>query len=145
MFRARFVEFWRRFLNAINIILCHYYHSLWKGKVLNLNKLESSLPRFSSYWPNGSGEDFKTSSTYLFYANITPPLGKGCYHLIFERTLKSCLPKDYLCLVWVGLTKWFWRRFFKVVSFNVALGKGRVFSFEQIWIIFTWMFCAEFS
>lgn len=113
--------FWRRkFLNAINIIFCHYYHpfGLWKGKVLNLKSLESSLTRFSSNWPNGSGEIWKRRQ-HIFSMLISPPLERGV--TIYLNVLKSCLPKNYLCLVWLGLTKWFWKDFLKSSAFMSPL------------------------
>jgi hypothetical protein len=45
----------------------------------------------------------------IFTRSLLSTLGEG-YHLPLNK-LKSPLPKDNLCQVWLKLAQWFWRRF----------------------------------
>ena len=108
--------FWRRrFLNFLNVSLpFRNYLPLEKDVVLNLNKLESLLPKdaLCQVWlklAHGSWEEnFKISSMYLLFRNYLPLEEGVALHL---NKLESTSPKDALCQVWLKLAQWFWRRF----------------------------------
>ena len=83
----------------------------------NLNPLHPRMlgAKFGWNWPSGSREeDFKFCQCILLFRRYLL-LEKGrALHLI---KLKSSLPKDGLCQVWLKLAQWFWRRrFFNFVN-----------------------------
>ena len=79
----------------------------------NLNPLHPRMlcAKFGWNWPSGSGEeDFLISSMYFSLFRYYLPLEKGrALHL---NKLESPSPKNALCLVWLKLAQWFWRRRF---------------------------------
>ena len=82
--------FWRGFLNFFTVFgLFHNYLPLEKGRALQLNKLESPLPK----------DD-------LCQVKLKLPSGSGQEDFVLE----SPLPKDALCQIWLKLAQWFLKR-----------------------------------
>ena len=109
--------------------------------------------KFCWNWPSGSIEEDFLNFVIVFslFRNHLPLERGGTLHL---NNLIYPWPKDDLCLVWLKLAQWFWRkRFVKIVNaFShfpnyLPLVKGRSLSFEQTLIHFTHprMFCAKFG
>jgi hypothetical protein len=71
--------------------------------ILNSLYLMMICTEFDCNWPACSGEDFKFSVNFYFFAIIFPVV----LHLYNSE---SPLPNDDLCRVWLKLAQWFWRR-----------------------------------
>ena len=111
--------FWRRrFLNFVNVFsLFRNYLPLEKGGALHLNKVESpSLKdalckvwlKFVQWFWRKIFLNFV--NVFSLYRNYLPLEKNGALHL---KILKSPSPKDALCLVWLKLAQWFWKKIFK--------------------------------
>ena len=84
---------------------------------IKLNPLHPRMhcDKFGWNWPSGSGEEFFFNfvNVFLLFRNYLPLEKSGALHL---NKLSSPSPKDALCLVWLKLAQWFWRRFFNFVN-----------------------------
>ena len=108
--------FWRRLFNFVNVFsLFRNYHPLEKGGALQLNKLESPLPKNALcqvwlklalwFWRRGFFFKFRYC---IFSISLLYPLGKPLNKLEFPYY------KNSLCHVALEKAQWFWRRrFFK--------------------------------
>ena len=89
--------------------------------VLHLNKFESPSPKDALCQVGLKLDQCFWRRRFLNFVNVFSllrnylPLEKnGALHL---KILKSPSPKDALCLVWLELAQWFWRRrFFNFVN-----------------------------
>ena len=110
--------FWRRrFFKFVNVFfLFHNYLPLEKGGVLHLNKFESPSPKDALcqvwlelaqlFWIR---RFLKLLNVILLFCNYLPLEKDRALHL---NKLESPSSKDALCLVWLILAQWFWRRTF---------------------------------
>ena len=118
-FRLKLTQrFWRiRYLNFVNVFSLFRNHlPLEKGVALHLNKFESPLSKDAlcqvwlklAQWFWGRFFNFVNYIFSLFHHYF--PLEKvGALRL---PKLNSPSPKDDLCLVWLILAQWLWRRWF---------------------------------
>jgi hypothetical protein len=95
------------------LLFCNYL-PFEEDLALYLNKLEfpSSKDNLYQVWLNLACWFWRR------FLKIVSAFSLFCYYLPLERgyplssnKLKSPLPKDDLCQVWLKLAKWFWRRF----------------------------------
>ena len=111
---------WRRwFLYFVNVSLFLNHLPLEKGGTLHLINLIYPSPKnekmicakFDWIWLSGSGEeDFLKLPMYFHYFGIICPWKNvGSFN---KKTLKFLSFKDDLCLVWLKLAQFFWRRRF---------------------------------
>ena len=111
------------FFNFVNVFsLFLYYLPLERGGNLHLNKFESPSPKdvLCQVWLNcisGSGEEdfFNFVNVFSLFRNYLPLEKNGALHL---NKVESPSPKDGLCLVWLKLAQWFWRRRWKCEKFT---------------------------
>ena len=119
--------FWRKLF--LNIWIEIYYFAIispWmKLWPYIWTKLNPFYPRmlcamFSWNLPSGSGDlrkSFKILNRNLLFRYYLPSKKDVALHL---NKLKSTLPKDALCQVWLKLAQWFWRRrFLNILNRNL--------------------------
>ena len=128
---------WRRILEF------RQYISLGKGMTINLKKLESSSPKdalcqvwlnlIQQFWRRRFSNFVNVFSIYRHYLPLRKDVSLPLHKFEFPS------PENAFCQSWLKLARWLWRRrflnFFNV--FSLFRRKGRVPSFEQIWIPFS--------
>ena len=100
----------------------HYLYENWM--VLHLNKHESTslkdalcqvwLKLAQWFWRR---RFFNIVNVFSLFLNYLPLEKDGALHL---NKLQSPSPKDALCLVWLKLAQWFWRRRRKCEKFKTT-------------------------